>query len=114
MTVRDNGIGVDPDQASRIFDMFSRAATPTRRGRDRAGGVPAGHRGARRPHLGRAAPTAAAASSASRFRTDGREPIRRCWLRSDRRMAVVGRGRLDGGALVDLLGNPALAAQQER
>ena len=25
MTVRDNGVGVDPDQASRIFGMFSRA-----------------------------------------------------------------------------------------
>jgi chemotaxis family two-component system sensor kinase Cph1 len=27
ITVRDNGVGVDPDQASRIFDMFSRAST---------------------------------------------------------------------------------------
>jgi signal transduction histidine kinase len=25
VTVRDNGVGVDPDQASRIFEMFSRA-----------------------------------------------------------------------------------------
>jgi signal transduction histidine kinase len=25
VTVRDNGVGVDPDQASRIFGMFSRA-----------------------------------------------------------------------------------------
>ena len=24
MTVRDNGIGLDPDQASRIFGMFAR------------------------------------------------------------------------------------------
>jgi signal transduction histidine kinase len=31
--VRDNGIGVDPDQTSRIFDMFSRAST----GRDGSG-----------------------------------------------------------------------------
>jgi signal transduction histidine kinase len=27
ITVRDNGIGVDPDQTSRIFDMFARAST---------------------------------------------------------------------------------------
>jgi signal transduction histidine kinase len=27
IVVRDNGIGVDPDQTSRIFDMFSRAST---------------------------------------------------------------------------------------
>jgi signal transduction histidine kinase len=27
VTVRDNGVGVDPDQASRIFEMFSRATT---------------------------------------------------------------------------------------
>ena len=25
LTVRDNGLGVDPDQATRIFGMFSRA-----------------------------------------------------------------------------------------
>ena len=29
VTVRDNGTGVDPDQASRIFGMFSRADTAT-------------------------------------------------------------------------------------
>jgi signal transduction histidine kinase len=29
LTVRDNGIGVDPEQATRIFGMFSRAATET-------------------------------------------------------------------------------------
>jgi signal transduction histidine kinase len=27
ITVRDNGVGVAPDQAARIFDMFSRAST---------------------------------------------------------------------------------------
>ena len=27
MTVRDNGVGVDPEQTSRIFGMFSRANT---------------------------------------------------------------------------------------
>ena len=26
VTVRDNGLGVDPDQATRIFGMFSRAS----------------------------------------------------------------------------------------
>ena len=26
MTVRDNGVGVDPEHASRIFGMFSRAS----------------------------------------------------------------------------------------
>jgi signal transduction histidine kinase len=29
ITVRDNGIGVDPDQATRIFDMFARAGGAT-------------------------------------------------------------------------------------
>jgi signal transduction histidine kinase len=29
VTVRDNGVGVEPDQASRIFDMFSRADSNT-------------------------------------------------------------------------------------
>jgi signal transduction histidine kinase len=33
ITVRDNGIGVDPDQATRIFDMFSRVSG----GRDGSG-----------------------------------------------------------------------------
>ena len=27
MTVRDNGLGIDPDQATRIFGMFSRASS---------------------------------------------------------------------------------------
>jgi signal transduction histidine kinase len=30
VTVRDNGVGVDPDQASRIFEMFARATTEVR------------------------------------------------------------------------------------
>jgi signal transduction histidine kinase len=29
ITVRDNGVGVDPDQATRIFEMFSRASKET-------------------------------------------------------------------------------------
>ncbi len=54
ITVRDNGIGVDPDQATRIFDMFSRVGGATRGQRDRPGGLPARRGGARRRHLGRA------------------------------------------------------------
>ena len=53
MTVQDNGIGVDPEQASRIFGMFTRAE-PARGRRDRARGLPPDRRGARRTDLGRA------------------------------------------------------------
>ena len=53
VTVRDNGVGVDPDQASRIFEMFSRANSETEGVGHRPGGVPPHNRGPRRAHLGR-------------------------------------------------------------
>jgi hypothetical protein len=47
VTARDNGVGVDPDQASRIFEMLSRAsrAPSPPRPRDSCGGNPRHSRG---------------------------------------------------------------------
>ena len=70
MTMRDNGVGVDPEQASRIFGMFSRANQRGRRRGDRAGGVPAGRRGPRRAHLGRAGRGRRQRLPLHRFRAD--------------------------------------------
>ena len=54
VTVRDNGRGVAPSATRRGSSGCSRARTTTWRARDRARGVPAHRRGARRAHLGRA------------------------------------------------------------
>ena len=53
VTVRDNGVGVDPEQATRIFGMFSRADHEADGVGHRAGRVPPHRRGPRRAHLGR-------------------------------------------------------------
>ena len=53
MTMRDNGLGVDPDKATRIFDMFSARQRPDGRRGHRAGRLPPDRRGPRRAHLGR-------------------------------------------------------------
>ena len=69
MTVRDNGVGVDPEKATRIFGMFSRAD-------HEADGVGIGLAVCRRiveAHGGRIwaeAPRAAAAPSASPSRAE--------------------------------------------
>ena len=70
VTMRDNGLGVDPDKASRIFDMFARDNDADGRRGDRAGRVPPHRRGPRRAHLGRGRPRAAAAPSASPSRAE--------------------------------------------
>ena len=54
VTVRDNGIGIDREHASRIFEMFSRVGRNVEGSGIRLGGLSAGHRGSRRAHLARA------------------------------------------------------------
>ena len=73
ITVRDNGVGVDPDQATRIFDMFARASTaPDGTGIGWRSAVASSRRTA--ASSGSSRPRVAAAPSASRSRADAANP----------------------------------------